>query len=156
MRRACRKASASRTARLRCSPDSRSAPASARHSSRNQYRPSAASRCSVASAPAPSPSCGCTPWNNSWRKSSMRIRGVLLTTSSHMYAPHVAPPHWTGAFTRPSCRGRAPSGAGWLVANVCVRLSAITIGAHTDTPHRRPPSRSQSAWASLKYSCARC
>jgi hypothetical protein len=43
-----------------------------------------------------------------------------------------------------------------LVAIVCVRLSAITIGPQIDTPHRRPPSRSQSAWASLKYSCARC
>jgi hypothetical protein len=73
-----------------------------------------------------------------------------------MYAAQVAPPHWIGAFTIPSTRGRSPSGAGWLVAIVCVRLSAITIGAQIDTPHRRPPSRSQSTWASLKYSCARC
>ena len=86
----------------------------------------------------------------------MRCRGVALTTSSHMYAPHVAPPHSIGAFTIPSTRGRAPSGAGWLVANVCVRLSAITIGAQTDTPQRRPPSRSHSASASLKYAWARC
>src|SRR5829696_5732324 len=73
-----------------------------------------------------------------------------------MYALHVAPPYRIGAFRRPSSGGRAASGAGWLVAIVCVRLSAITIGAQIDTPHRRPPSRSQSAWASLKYSCARC
>src|SRR6266508_5139425 len=77
---------------------------------------------------------------------------VLVDTKSHVYAPHVALPHLTGAFTSPSSRGRAPSGAGWLVANVCVRLSAITIGAHTDTPHKRPPSRSHSAWTSLKNS----
>jgi hypothetical protein len=35
------------------------------------------------------------------------------------------------------------------VAKVCVRASPITIGAHSDTPHRRPPSRSHSAWASF-------
>jgi hypothetical protein len=43
-----------------------------------------------------------------------------------------------------------------LVANVCVRASPITIGMQIDTPQRRPSSRSQSAWASLKSSCARC
>ena len=52
--------------------------------------------------------------------------------------------------------GRGASGGGWLVANACVRASPITMGAQIDTPERRPPSRSQSAWASLKYSCARC
>src|SRR6266540_3844741 len=46
-----------------------------------------------------------------------------------------------------SC-GRGASGGGWLVANVCVRASPIAIGAQIDMPHRRPPSRSQSAWAS--------
>ena len=73
-----------------------------------------------------------------------------------MYADHVMPPHCTGAFTKPSARGRSPAGAGWLVAIVPVAASAITMGPHSDTPQSRPPSRSQSAWASLKYSCARC
>ena len=50
MRRVCRNASASRTASLRGSPDSRSARARARHSSRNQYRPSSASRCQLSVA----------------------------------------------------------------------------------------------------------
>jgi hypothetical protein len=45
----------------------------------------------------------------------VRPRGVALTTKSHMYAPHVVPPHSTGAFTRPSSFGQGPSGAGWLV-----------------------------------------
>ena len=43
--------------------------------------------------------------------------------------------------------GRGASGGGWLVANVWVRASPITIGIQIDTPHRRPPSRSQSASA---------
>ena len=56
-----------------------------------------------------------------------------------MYALHVAPPHWIGAFRRPSSGGRAASGARWLVAIVCVRLSAITIWTterHTPQPAR--------------------
>ena len=34
--------------------------------------------------------------------------------------------------------GRGASGGGWLVANVCVRSSPITIGMQIDTPQRRP------------------
>ena len=67
-----------------------------------------------------------------------------------MYADHVVPPHCTGAFTKPISRGRSPAGAGWLVAIVPVAASAITIGPQSDTPHRRPPSRSQSALGFLE------
>ena len=73
-----------------------------------------------------------------------------------MYAAQVAPPHSIGAFKMPSPRGRGPSGAGWLVAIVCVRRSAMTIGPHIDMPQRRFPSRSHTAWTSLKNACARC
>ena len=55
VRRAWRNASASRTAAARAAPDSRSARASARHSSRSQYRPSTESRCSFAAASCISP-----------------------------------------------------------------------------------------------------
>ena len=44
--------------------------------------------------------------------------------------------------------------AGWLVAIVPLAASAITIGPHSEMPQSRPPSRSQSAWASLKYCAA--
>jgi hypothetical protein len=56
----------------------------------------------------------------------------------------------------PMSLGRGASGGGWLVANVCVRASPITIGMQIDTPQRRPPSRSQIACASSKNSRARC
>jgi len=55
-----------------------------------------------------------------------------------------------------SKRGRGPSGAGWLVAIVCVRGSAMTIGPQSEMPQRRFPSRSQTPWTLLKSSCARC
>jgi hypothetical protein len=58
------------------------------------------------------------------------------------------------AFRRPTSFGRGASRTGWLVANVCVRMTPITIGPHSDTTHRRPSSRSHSAWISLKYSSA--
>ena len=84
------------------------------------------------------------------------VRAGQLAIVSQVSAAHIVSPHWIGPFTRPMSGGRGASGGGWLVAIVCVRLSPITIGAQIDTPQRRPPSRSQSAWASLKYSCARC
>ena len=59
-RRACRNASASRTAATRAAPDSRSARASARHSSRSQYRPSITSRCSFDAAEPPVRACAGT------------------------------------------------------------------------------------------------
>ena len=62
-------------------------------------------------------------------------RGVLVLTSSQVYATQVAPPHFMGAFTIPKPRGRGTSGAGWLVANVCVRASPITIGGNDMQVH---------------------
>jgi hypothetical protein len=96
------------------------------------------------------------PWNNSWSMIDLRTRGGALASVSQLYAPHVTPPHWIGAFMPSANRGRGPSGAGWLVAIVCVRGSEMTIGAHSDMPQRRVPSRSQTAWTSLKNSSARC
>ena len=49
-------------ASARGSPDSRSARASARHSSRIQYRPSTESRCSAETVPTPSPTTGFGLW----------------------------------------------------------------------------------------------
>src|SRR5687768_3787324 len=60
-----------------------------------------------------------------------------------------------GPIRMPMSLGRGASGGGWLVANVCVFVSPITIGMQIDTPQRRPPSRSQSARASWKNCCAR-
>ena len=52
-------------------------------------------------------------------------------------------------------------GAGWTstIANPHPTAIGIVIEcpwAQIDTPHRRPPSRSHSAWASLKNAWARC
>jgi hypothetical protein len=94
-------------------------------------------------------------WNDSWRNASPRVRGGQLAIVSQVSAAHIVSPHSMGPFSRPMSFGRGASGGGWLVAKVCVRASPITIGAQIDT-QRRPRWRSQGAWASLKYSCARC
>jgi hypothetical protein len=86
----------------------------------------------------------------------LRSRGVRGVSVSHVIAAHMVPPHSTGPLRKPMILGGGASGAGWLVASVCVRASPITIGMQMDMPHRRPPSRSQTAWASLKNSRARC
>jgi hypothetical protein len=39
-----------------------------------------------------------------------------------------------GPFRNPINFGRGASGAGWLVANVCVRASPITMGLQIDAP----------------------
>ena len=95
-------------------------------------------------------------WNDSWRNRSLRMCGGWVASMSQVSAAHMLSPHLMGPIRMPMSLGRGVCGGGSLVANVPVRASPITIGMQIDTPHRRPPSRSQSAFASLKNSCARC
>jgi acetyl esterase/lipase len=77
----------------RSSPDSRSARASARHSRRNQYRPSTESRCSFAPAGPFSTGAGWTMWNDSWRNASPRVRAGQLAIVSQVITAHIVLPH---------------------------------------------------------------
>jgi hypothetical protein len=76
--------------------------------------------------------------------------GSLLREHVQGEAEPPQPAPGDGAVHETPKRSGSPAGSGWLVARVRVRWSTITIGPQSDTPHKRPASRSQSFVTSSK------